>query len=62
MLTILIKITKTIVVIRSEYIFFAFLANLWHNCSMQYKIPIQIENEDTIIFDLSLRQMGIIIV
>lgn len=29
---------------------------------MQYKIPIQIENEDTIIFDLSLRQMGIIIV
>jgi len=29
---------------------------------MQYKIPIQIENEDTIIFDLSLRQMGIIII
>lgn len=29
---------------------------------MQYKIPIQIENEDTIIFNLSLRQMGIIIV
>lgn len=29
---------------------------------MQYKIPIQIENEDTIIFDLSLRQLGIIIV
>lgn len=29
---------------------------------MQYKIPIQIENEDTIIFDLSLRQIGIIIV
>lgn len=29
---------------------------------MQYKIPIQIENEDTIIFDLSLRQLGIIII
>jgi hypothetical protein len=29
---------------------------------MQYKIPIQIENEDTIIFDLSLRQLGIIMV
>jgi len=29
---------------------------------MQYKIPIQIENEDTIIFGLSLRQLGIIIV
>ena len=29
---------------------------------MQYKIPIQIENEDTIIFDLSLRQIGLIIV
>ena len=29
---------------------------------MQYKIPIQIENEDTIIFDLSLRQIGIIVV
>ncbi len=29
---------------------------------MQYKIPIQIENEDTIIFDLSLRQLGLIIV
>jgi len=29
---------------------------------MQYKIPIQIENEDTIIFNLSLRQLGIIIV
>ncbi len=29
---------------------------------MQYKIPIQVENEDTIILGLSLRQMGIIIV
>lgn len=29
---------------------------------MQYKIPIQIENEDSIIFWLSLRQLGIIIV
>lgn len=29
---------------------------------MQYKIPIQIENEDNIIFGLSLRQLGIIIV
>lgn len=29
---------------------------------MQYKIPIQIENEDTIILGLSLRQLGIIIV
>ncbi len=29
---------------------------------MQYKIPIQIENEDTIVFNLSLRQLGIIIV
>lgn len=29
---------------------------------MQYKIPIQIENEDTIIFNLSLRQLGIIVV
>lgn len=29
---------------------------------MQYKIPIQVENEDTIIMGLSLRQMGIIIV
>lgn len=53
---------KMSVIIPDEYIFFAFLANLWHNKSMQYKIPIQIENEDTIIFDLSLRQMGIIIV
>lgn len=30
--------------------------------AMQYKIPIQVENEDTIILGLSLRQMGIIIV
>lgn len=30
--------------------------------TMQYKIPIQVENEDTIILGLSLRQMGIIIV
>ncbi len=30
--------------------------------NMQYKIPIQVENEDTIILGLSLRQMGIIIV
>lgn len=29
---------------------------------MQYKIPIQIENEDTIIFDLSLRQLGILVI
>jgi hypothetical protein len=29
---------------------------------MQYKIPIQIENEDPIIFNLSLRQLSIIIV
>lgn len=29
---------------------------------MQYKIPIHIENEDTIIFGLSLRQLGIIVV
>ena len=29
---------------------------------MQYKIPIQIENEDTIIFGLSLRQIAIIII
>ena len=29
---------------------------------MQYKIPIQVENEDSIILGLSLRQMGIIIV
>ena len=43
-------------------IIFAFFANLWQNCLMQYKIPIQIENEDTIIFDLSLRQLGIIMV
>lgn len=27
---------------------------------MQYKIPIQIENEDTIVLGLSLRQLGII--
>ena len=26
---------------------------------MQYKIPIQIENEDTIVLGLSLRQLGI---
>lgn len=26
---------------------------------MQYKIPLQIENEDTIVFGLSLRQLGI---
>lgn len=26
---------------------------------MQYKIPIQIENEDTIVLNLSLRQLGI---
>lgn len=35
---------------------------MWHNIAMQYKIPIQVENEDTIILGLSLRQMGIIIV
>lgn len=29
---------------------------------MQYKIPIQIENEDTIVAGLSLRQLGIIAV
>lgn len=29
---------------------------------MQYKIPIQIENEDTIVFGLSLRQLIIIMV
>jgi len=28
---------------------------------MQYKIPVQIENEDTIIFNLSLRQIMIIV-
>jgi hypothetical protein len=27
---------------------------------MQYKIPVQIENEDTIFLGLSLRQLGII--
>lgn len=26
---------------------------------MQYKIPLQIENEDTIVLGLSLRQLGI---
>ena len=29
---------------------------------MQYKIPIQIENEDNIIFGFSLRQLGIVII
>lgn len=29
---------------------------------MQYKIPIQIENEDTIVLGLSLRQLGIMMV
>lgn len=28
---------------------------------MQYKIPVQIENEDTIFLGLSLRQLGIIV-
>jgi hypothetical protein len=28
---------------------------------MQYKIPVQIENEDTIFLNLSLRQLGIIL-
>lgn len=29
---------------------------------MQYKIPVQIENEDKIFLNLSLRQIGIIVV
>lgn len=29
---------------------------------MQYKIPVQIENEDTIFLGLSLRQLGIIMI
>lgn len=45
-----------------EHNLLAFSANIWQNLRMQYKIPIQIENEDTIVFGLSLRQLGIIIV
>ena len=33
-----------------------------YNTVMQYKIPVQIENEDTIFLNLSLRQLGIILV
>lgn len=29
---------------------------------MQYKIPIQIENDDNIIFGFSLKQLGVVIV
>lgn len=45
-----------------KHLVFVFVGKVWHNISMQYKIPIQVENEDTIILGLSLRQMGIIIV
>ena len=45
-----------------QLIGFVFGRKVWQNMDMQYKIPIQVENEDTIILGLSLRQMGIIIV
>ncbi len=40
----------------------AVLIALGYTHSMQYKIPIQIENEDTIVAGLSLRQLIIIMV
>ncbi len=32
-------------------------SNLWNFIRMQYKIPVQIENEDPIIGNISLRQI-----
>ena len=37
-------------------------SNLWNFIRMQYKIPVQIENEDPIFLGLSLRQLTIIMI
>jgi hypothetical protein len=40
----------------------AVLSPLGYTYLMQYKIPIQIENEDTIVAGLSLRQLTIMMI